>query len=104
MVVVEDFAEAALTSLHVFLFPTAVHLKEPAEVFRVLPSFLHAVPLIDGACAELGEAATYVCCRASGSGAATGSIPVKAAAPTEIVWHITHIRTTNSTYRTRYCP
>jgi len=82
---------------HIRRFPIVVHLKEPADVFRICPIFLHVIPPIEAACAALGDTAAGNGFRASGSGTATGSIPVNAAAPTEIVWHTMHICTANGT-------
>jgi hypothetical protein len=85
VVVVVVVAIAIWIDLHNFFLPTAVHLNEPADVFRIRPSFLHLFPSIEAACATPDDATAGIGCKASGSGTATGSIPVNAAAPTEIV-------------------
>lgn len=54
-------------------------------MLRISPIFLQVVPAIDVACAVNGDTATDTVCKASGSGAATGSIPTRAAAPAETV-------------------
>ena len=66
---------------------TAVQVKRPAVVARVLPTFLQVVPAIDGA-VTTGVAAVGTATADGGSssaGVATGKMPVSAAAPTLIV-------------------
>jgi len=79
-------------------FPVFVHRKEPAVVLRIWPTLLHAVPPIDVGWIALCETAVRLGATTSGSGVAIGRMPVRAAAPTEIVWHTMHICTANGTY------
>lgn len=78
-------------------FPTVVHLNEPADVFRICPVFLQVVPLIDTGLLALCVTTAETGIAASESGKAIGSIPVRAAAPTDTAWQTMHISTTNGT-------
>jgi len=66
-------------------FAVAAHLNRPADVLRIWPTFLHAVPPIDDGCDALNDTAFALGFEVSGAAAVIGRMPVSAAAPTEIV-------------------